>query len=268
LANAINAPFGGRSPFSAEVWFVNKTVKRDARWGTAERITVEDPKYKFLIRISAYGNWGFRIDDPFSFITKIVGTLPDFNAQKIEEYFLGEIWQKFAAIVSKKFIKDRVPYSELAARFNEISEEIIQAVSPELSKFGIIIVNFNIAGLETDDEGIRKIQEIQAKVYEMEKFSEVKVTENGKLMKSLDILSDAVKREDSLAGNIAAAGVGLGMSLGGIKQAGEQLGESLTSKSAKSNAEIRLIEIKALLEKGLLSREEFEIKRKEIIDGI
>jgi membrane protease subunit (stomatin/prohibitin family) len=37
LRALVDLPFGGQTPFAAEVWFVNKTVKRDLRWGTQAR---------------------------------------------------------------------------------------------------------------------------------------------------------------------------------------------------------------------------------------
>lgn len=35
LETIINLPFGGQSPFSAEVWFVSKQFNLDVKWGTA-----------------------------------------------------------------------------------------------------------------------------------------------------------------------------------------------------------------------------------------
>ena len=37
LSNVINLPFGGKSPFTAEVWFVNKLRSLDVKWGPARR---------------------------------------------------------------------------------------------------------------------------------------------------------------------------------------------------------------------------------------
>ena len=34
LETIINLPFGGQSPFSAEVWFVSKQFNLDVKWGT------------------------------------------------------------------------------------------------------------------------------------------------------------------------------------------------------------------------------------------
>ena len=38
IEKLINLPFGGDTPFTAEVWYVNTTVKRDLTWGTPSPI--------------------------------------------------------------------------------------------------------------------------------------------------------------------------------------------------------------------------------------
>ena len=43
LNKLINLPFGGDTPFTAEVWYLNTTVKRDLPWGTPSPIPFSDP---------------------------------------------------------------------------------------------------------------------------------------------------------------------------------------------------------------------------------
>src|SRR5687767_3347868 len=43
LRGLIKAPFGGETPFAAEVYFVNKAVHMDVKWGTANPIPLLDP---------------------------------------------------------------------------------------------------------------------------------------------------------------------------------------------------------------------------------
>jgi membrane protease subunit (stomatin/prohibitin family) len=50
LRNLIGIPFGGKSPFSAEVWFVNKLVNLDVKWGTPDPIQLQDPKFQLMVR--------------------------------------------------------------------------------------------------------------------------------------------------------------------------------------------------------------------------
>ena len=68
LNKLINLPFGGDTPFSAEVWFVNKTVKRDLKWGTPSPVPLMDLTLGFPVSIRSFGKWGARISDarPFA----------------------------------------------------------------------------------------------------------------------------------------------------------------------------------------------------------
>ena len=74
LSKLINLPVGGKTPFAAEVWYVNKTVKRDLKWGTKGPLQVIDPLYKYPVSVRAFGRWGIRVSDARSFIVQIVGT--------------------------------------------------------------------------------------------------------------------------------------------------------------------------------------------------
>ena len=55
LKSLVNLPFGGKTPFSAEVYFVNTAVKLDVNWGTTDPIQLIDPKYFVKLRIRAFG---------------------------------------------------------------------------------------------------------------------------------------------------------------------------------------------------------------------
>jgi membrane protease subunit (stomatin/prohibitin family) len=63
LSKVVNLPFGGRSPFSAEVWFINRAFSLDVKWGTPTPIQLQDPKYKVFIPVRAFGQFGVQIQD-------------------------------------------------------------------------------------------------------------------------------------------------------------------------------------------------------------
>ena len=64
LNKLVNIPFGGDSPFQAEVWFVNLISKLDNKWGTPTPIQLEDPKYGIVIPVRAFGQFGLKIGNP------------------------------------------------------------------------------------------------------------------------------------------------------------------------------------------------------------
>lgn len=89
LNEIINLPFGGKSPFTAEVWYVNKVNSLDIKWGTATPIQLQDPKYSIFIPVRAFGQFGMRIEDTKQFLIKLVGTLSIFDKENVTQYFRG-----------------------------------------------------------------------------------------------------------------------------------------------------------------------------------
>ena len=68
LSKLVNLPFKGKSPFTAEVWFVNKVNTLDVKWGTPTPIQLQDPKYNVFIPVRAHGQFGIRITDAKKFL--------------------------------------------------------------------------------------------------------------------------------------------------------------------------------------------------------
>src|SRR5207237_4084867 len=73
LANILSIPFGGTSPFRAEVIFVNMADLIDMKWGTMEPVAFRDSECG-MVRLRAYGTYAMPLADPQVFVNKIVGT--------------------------------------------------------------------------------------------------------------------------------------------------------------------------------------------------
>ncbi len=73
LQKIVNLPFGGKTPFSAEVYFVSKAVAVGQNWGTKTPFMILDPKYRVTIPLRAYGQFGLRVVNAREFVTQIAG---------------------------------------------------------------------------------------------------------------------------------------------------------------------------------------------------
>lgn len=58
LSKFINLFFGGEILFLVEVWFVNKVILLDIKWGTLMFIQLEDFEYQILIFVRVFGQFG------------------------------------------------------------------------------------------------------------------------------------------------------------------------------------------------------------------
>jgi len=272
LRKLVNLPFGGQSPFSAEIWYVNKTVKAGLKWGTKAPIPVIDPKYNFPVSVRAYGKWGMRITDSRSFVAQVVGSQLRADSSRVDEYFGGQIVQQLSDALARFFVEQGVSIFEANAKLNELSRFTIDQISPEFARFGIEMVNFNVENISLPDDEKRKFQEILGRRMEIEQVSEAQVGQAYVTMRSFDVLEKAAENSGGAAGGLLAGGVGLGMGLAGGVSAGQQLGKTLnvTQQAAKPDdySVARLQQIKRMLDAGLITEKEFNTKKQQIMDSI
>ncbi|MCC6912033.1 MAG: SPFH domain-containing protein, partial [Flavobacteriales bacterium] len=71
IRSLLGLPFGGQSPFSAEVWYVNKVTNLNIKWGTPDPIQLQDPKYQIMIPVRAFGQYGIKVQDSKKFLLKL-----------------------------------------------------------------------------------------------------------------------------------------------------------------------------------------------------
>jgi membrane protease subunit (stomatin/prohibitin family) len=211
LNNLVNLPFGGRSPFTAEVWYVNKVNSLDVKWGTPTPIQLQDPKYNVFVPVRAFGQFGIKISDSKMFLTKLVGTLPGFTSSDVIKYFRGAYLTKVKDDISGYLIKKKISVMEINAYINDISVSLKESILPTFSDFGIELVNFyvNDISVPEDDEAVIKLKSALAKKAEMDIIGYSYTQE-----RSFDTLEGAATNQGSGSAPIMGAGLGLGMGLG------------------------------------------------------
>jgi len=270
IQKLVNLPFGSRTPFTAEVYFINKHAKLDLKWGTADPFRITDPVYHIIIPVRSFGQLGIRVADSRSFVTQMVGTLYDWKADKVSNYFKGLVVTQTKDCVAKFMVDNKVSVMDIAPKLDEISKKIGESITSEFARFGLEIINFFIMSINVpdDDPSVIKIQEIMASRAEFEQLGDYY-----KVKRTFDTLEKAAENEGGAAGALLSGGLGIGMGVGAGTSMGANLG-SLLSNPANPNdanaqsAEDRLIKLKTLLDKGLISQDEFNEKRKKIIDEL
>ena len=148
LAKLINLPFGGKTPFTAEIWYINKAYLLDVKWGTPTPMQLQDPKYKVFIPVRAFGQFGFQIKDSKQFLTKIVGVLDIFAQEEIVKYFRGLIVARAKDTISTYLVQKQISILEINAYINDISDELKQSINPEMEEYGITVANFFVTSID------------------------------------------------------------------------------------------------------------------------
>ena len=89
LRALVKVPFGGETPFAAEIYFINKAAKLDIKWGTPNPIPVLDPKYNVALPVRAFGQFGVRVADSKAAVVQLSGTLREFTVEALNNHFRG-----------------------------------------------------------------------------------------------------------------------------------------------------------------------------------
>ena len=75
LTGLLGIPFGGTSPFTAEVYFVSMREFTNLKWGTAQPLVFRDQDFG-MVRLRAFGTYSIRVSDPQLLVSQIVGAMP------------------------------------------------------------------------------------------------------------------------------------------------------------------------------------------------
>lgn len=160
LRSLYGLPFGGKNPFTAEVWFVNKLQPYNIDW-SINRMDIHDADYNTGIPLVANGTYGLRVVDAERFLIKIVGTKNSFNQNDLTDQFFGEFSTKTKSTLMQFMIKNKIGIKQISAYLDSISDNLRSIMLPFWENIGFELMKFYITSIEIDssNEAGRRILE-------------------------------------------------------------------------------------------------------------
>jgi len=231
------------------IYFFKMTKILDQKWGTNSTIKYEDPKYKFPVGLRAFGNYSFRISDPKNFFVNVVGGANPFYADDIRAVIVARLVQPLTDFLATS----KFTYTEIDANREEISAGMQTILTAEFEKFGFILEDFRVEGTTFDEETMKRINRIADISAEAIAANSAGVSFTQ--LQQLEALKNASKNEGG-AGMMMGMGVGMGF------------GQNMTNVAAGQPAEdpsIKLKKLKQMLDDGLITQEDFNEKKKDIL---
>lgn len=202
LTRMLSLPWGFKSPFRAEVYFVNLKTYTDLKWGTKHPVTFKDSKLG-LIRLRGHGAFTFKIVEPMLFLNTIVGRQAKYTTQDIQSYLRDVIVARMNDLLGEKL--DSI--LDLPAIYTELAEEFKGVVQNEFGKYGMELVDFYISSITPPEEVSKMIDQrsgLEA-VGDLDKFLKFEMA------KGLGMAGGA-----STAGASMGMGAGVGLMMPGM----------------------------------------------------
>lgn len=227
LNKIINLPFGGDTPFKAEVWYINQISKLDLAWGTSHPIQLEDPKYKIIVPVRAHGQYGIKIVNPRLFLETLIGNMTSFSSDKIDQYFKGKLISLLNSVISNEIINNGFSVLDINTQLITMSQSCEEKLNANFAKYGINIVEFSIMSINVPQEDPSVIRLKQAK----DTMARLSITGRDvyQMERSFDVLEKAASNQ-GVGGQMIGMGVGMGVGM----NAGSTMG-AITSQMINTN---------------------------------
>ncbi|MBN2184752.1 MAG: SPFH domain-containing protein [Candidatus Krumholzibacteriota bacterium] len=202
LTKILSLPWGFKSPFRAEVYFVNMKTFLNQKWGTKDPVAFKDSKLG-LVRLRAFGLYTFKIKEPVLFINSVVGTQGVYTSEMIGDYLRDVVVARINDLFGEKL--DSI--FELPQYYDELADEIKERLVNDFSKYGMELTDFFI-------NSITPPPEVQKMIDERSGLAAVGNLDDFFKFKAAKAMGDAASSGGSGGGAGAAAASGMGLGVG------------------------------------------------------
>lgn len=267
----------GETPFKATVVFVSQKQFR-GKFGVNTRVKLS-PQALYTTELQAFGEYWFRIEDPILFLTQVAGAVPSFSSGDVSnfirsffvELFMQEIG-KFAATdiytrletISAKIKSDTV-YDAFKQRGMELIDLKVSGVSlPLLEKMEKEDTTYGLPLLIAIQQG--KEDKVLELVRTVESMRAIGKSPGAGILGALFAIPSML---GGGGGGFISSGTVTPPTPGGGAVGGSaapsQVAPSLQEKKTPAD---KLRELKQLLDEGLITQEEYDQAKKEILEQL
>jgi len=253
-----------RSPFKSDVYFFSTRQQVDQRWGTTQPVTIRDKDFG-AVRLRAFGNYSYRINDAKLFHTEISGTREAYTVADLD----GQLRALMLQHISDAVAGSGVAFLDLAANQVEFAKVLREATEPAFAALGLKLEGVTVQNVSLPEE----LQKILDQRIGMGMVG----GDMGKFMQYQTAQAIPKFAEGAGQGGVVgdAMGLGAGVALGQVMA--QQLNQGLQGRPAAGAAEPAAVVVKpddviATLEKlgelktkGILTQEEFDAKKAELL---
>ena len=240
------------------VFFYRKALILNARYGTPSPIKYLDPVYQFPVGLRAFGNYAFKITRAAEFFRDVVASASGYMVEDIQMVINARISQPFADFLAKS----KYSYADIDANREEIVTELSKKLQPVFDTLGFEMKDLRIEGTNFDDDTqnrINKISNVMADVMAA-KAAGLNYTE----LQKLEIMRDAANNESGAAG--VGASLGAGMQMAQMFASNNVQNNNPTTNN-ENDVVAKLEKLKHLFEKGLITQNEYDKKKEQILDS-
>lgn len=150
LRSLFGLPFGGKNPFFAEVWFVNRVMPLTINWRTSA-FRYHDPDYQAMVPLYAEGRYGLRVENAEVFLIKLVGTLQDYKAKNLTDHFQGAMESKTKSVLLSYIQNNHIGIKTVSGELESVSSFLKISMEEFWEQYGMRLTGFFITTIDIDN---------------------------------------------------------------------------------------------------------------------
>ncbi|MBX2868555.1 MAG: SPFH domain-containing protein [Acidiferrobacterales bacterium] len=140
-------PYGFKSPFKAEVYFLSTKQFIDLKWGTKNPIMMRDKEFG-AVRLRGFGTYAIRIVDAAKFLKEVAGTDDYFTTDEITDQLRNLVVSRFAEITASA----EIPVLDLAANYEDLGNFLRERINPEFAAYGLELTTLLVENISLPTE--------------------------------------------------------------------------------------------------------------------
>lgn len=238
------------SPFKSDVYFFSSREQLDRKWGTPNPVTIRDKEFG-VVRLRAFGIYSYHLADPKTFYLKVSGTREVFTCEEME----GQLRNTLIGSLSDLFAESGVSFIDMAANQEEFGAALKQKLAPLFAGYGLALDTLVVQNLSLPEE-LQKVLDTRISMNvlgDMGRYTQFQIANSIPL---------AAQNEGGLAG--IGAGLGVGAGIG--QAVGQAMNPAAPAQAASADEVMATLEkLHGLMTKGILSAQEFEAKKAELL---
>jgi len=149
LRSLFGIPFGGKNPFTAEIWIINKLYPANLMWEVAN-MPVHDPDYETMLPLQAKGQYGVQVSESEKFMIKMVGTKDVFTETDLLSQAFGEFSSKTKSAIIQFMNNQSVGYKRISGYLDSMSEYVKSNLLSFWQEYGLDMTKFYINEISID----------------------------------------------------------------------------------------------------------------------
>ncbi len=217
LVELLGIAFKGRTPFTAEVYFVSVKEMVDRKWGTPQPIIVRSSGVGLGIALlQGFGTYSYQVSDAQQFVTQVVGAQGIYRTEEIENQLrmmlLSKLQDLLGETTGKKSVLDLIGLTE------ELGAGVRAKAQDDFKAIGLTLKTFYIGNLKPSEKSAEELRAMG--VLDMATYTQ---------LQAADALREAAQNPAGGAG--LTAGIGAGVGLGNV------FTEALKGSMSSGNAE-------------------------------